>query len=158
MSFPQQRNHMHSSISFSVKEVPTKQNGLVGIVEGTVSDGNETITDFGVADATSSNSTQPGDILDKAKENVTDILLQREQSVAPTPAQRQSFPSSTRQDKAKSNGGGTKPASDKQIEMIISKCKKLRHNPDDICQEFCGKPLDKLRGQDAHEIIQKLLH
>ncbi len=158
MNFLKKAHNVQASISFSVKAVPTEQNGYIGIVEGSIYDEHGSITDFSTADAVSSDSTRPEDILNKAKESVAELLLQRAQPTYPSPAQHQAFPSPTKQDKAKSNGGGTKPASDKQKEVIISKCEKLRKNPDDICQNVCGKPLHKLRGQDAHEVIQSLIH
>ena len=57
---------------------------------------------------------------------------------------------------AKANGGGTKPASHKQKDLIVDMCSKRGKNPDAIASEQFGKPLDDLQGAEANTIIQML--
>ena len=65
------------------------------------------------------------------------------------PVQRQALP-------ATYDGGGAKPASDKQLALITKLVESRGKSPEDIALEMYGKSLDKLQGSEANMIIKRL--
>ena len=65
------------------------------------------------------------------------------------PVQRQPLP-------APYNGGGNKPASEKQLALISKIVESRGKSPEDIALEMYGKSLDKLQGSEANIIIKRL--
>ncbi len=59
-------------------------------------------------------------------------------------------------DKSKFNGGGSKPASDKQINWIENSARKNGGSGDALAQEKFGKYIHQLTGSEAHELIGEL--
>lgn len=55
------------------------------------------------------------------------------------------------------NGGGNRPISEKQINMIRDKAAKKYENPDELANLFYQKPLKNLTGAEANVLIRKLL-
>ena len=55
------------------------------------------------------------------------------------------------------NGGGHKPISDKQKQLIYDKARKQYKNPDDIAWDHCGKPVGELTGSEANSLIRTLI-
>lgn len=53
-------------------------------------------------------------------------------------------------------GGGTKPVSQKQRQVIETLCQQRGISPDSVYHDLCDRPLADLRGQDAHKVIQSL--
>lgn len=53
--------------------------------------------------------------------------------------------------------GGTKEASLAQKNLIQNLAEENGRRIEDVCQEFCGRRFDDLRGQDASDIIQGLM-
>jgi len=54
------------------------------------------------------------------------------------------------------DGGGAKPASDKQLALITRIVENRGGSPEDMSIEMCGKSLDKLQGKEANTIIKHL--
>lgn len=54
------------------------------------------------------------------------------------------------------DGGGAKPASDKQLALISKIVESRGGSPEDIAVEMYGKSLDKLQGSEANMIIKRL--
>ena len=83
------------------------------------------------------------------------MLAQRNESstdreklpVSTSPAQDQGHSSKT------GNGGGSKPASGKQLSWIEAMCLRQAVAPENVAREICAKPLEKLTGADANKII-----
>ncbi len=168
MQYQRSAYNAQSNFIFTVREVPTPHNALVGVVEATICNGTQSITDFGIADVKSAGSNKPVDILQKARELAEHAVLQRQQiaqaayspqySQSSNTASRHSFTAAQGSPMGKANGGGTKPASQKQKEMIEGKCREKGINPDDLSQELCQRSLNDLRGQDANIVIQHLVN
>ena len=59
-------------------------------------------------------------------------------------------------DKAKANGGGSKPATDKQKTFLINLCIAKAQDPEAMAQQMFGKSVNELQGQEANKIIQAL--
>ncbi len=59
-------------------------------------------------------------------------------------------------DKTRFNGGGNKPASDKQIDWIENSARKKGSTGDNFAQEKFGKYLHNLSGAEAHQLIGEL--
>jgi len=55
------------------------------------------------------------------------------------------------------NGGGNRPISEKQIDLIRDKAEKRGDDGDKLADLFYHKPLKSLTGAEAHNIIQKLI-
>ena len=56
-------------------------------------------------------------------------------------------------DKAKMNGGGNKPISEKQLNLIKTRASQKDTDADSLARNKFGKSLAKLSGSEAHEII-----
>lgn len=50
-------------------------------------------------------------------------------------------------------GGGTKPVSQKQRQVIETLYQQRGISPDSVYHDLCDRPLADLRGQDAHKMI-----
>lgn len=55
------------------------------------------------------------------------------------------------------NGGGNRPISEKQIDLIRNKAEKRNEDADKLAEQLYHKPLNGLTGAEAHSIIQKLI-
>jgi hypothetical protein len=65
------------------------------------------------------------------------------------PVQRPALPSSF-------DGGGAKPASEKQLHLIDSLASQQHVSPEELATSMFGKSLDQLQGCEANQLIQKL--
>ncbi len=142
-------------ISFSLVQVPSQNNGHVAIVSAT----NAARADFGAADPSSAGTNNIEDILNLARERAAVRVLKHENlhtNVSLPPTQGQSLQTQPPIPKEKNNGGGSKPASEKQRDMIAGQCRKRGIEPNELCHTVCNRPLHELQGQDAHAIIQHL--
>lgn len=54
------------------------------------------------------------------------------------------------------NGGGTKPASEKQLNFLCSLAQNDGKDPDELAQEAFGKPVQELQGKQADALIKKM--
>ncbi|MEL7638049.1 MAG: hypothetical protein AAGU21_00250 [Solidesulfovibrio sp.] len=54
------------------------------------------------------------------------------------------------------NGGGVKPASEKQLALISSLARNQSTSPEDIANNLFGKSLNELQGFEANRMIQEL--
>lgn len=54
------------------------------------------------------------------------------------------------------DGGGAKPASDKQLHLIGSLASKRQVSPEEMAASMFGKTLDKLQGSEANQLIKQL--
>ncbi len=163
----------------SIDQVPASENGHTAICSVQLATSQGKFSDFGVATPDSiGGSTDAGELLKKAShrgtENVFGMILvahnappvlditpcslketksstDREKlPVSTSPAQEQGHSSKN------SNGGGSKPASGKQLSWIEAMCLRQAVAPEDVAREICAKPLEKLTGADANKIIQTL--
>lgn len=58
--------------------------------------------------------------------------------------------------KGKNAGGGTKPASEKQLNLIKSLASRQSLSIDDIALDMFNKSIDELQGGEANQMIKKL--
>ena len=54
------------------------------------------------------------------------------------------------------NGGGTKPASEKQLTFISSLAQSEGKDPDELALEAFGKPVQELQGKQADALIKRM--
>lgn len=163
----------------SIDQVPASENGHTAICSVQLTTSQGKFSDFGVATPDSiGGSTDAGALLKKAShrgtENVFGMAIfahnaqpalditpcspketksstDREKlPVSTSPAQEQGYSSKN------SNGGGSKPASGKQLSWIEAMCLRQAVAPEDVAREICAKPLEELTGADANQIIQTL--
>ena len=59
-------------------------------------------------------------------------------------------------DKSSMNGGGNKPASEKQLNFLYSQASRAKENLEDIVRQKFGKDIGDLTGSEAHELIRSL--
>ena len=163
----------------SIDQVPASENGHTAICSVQLATSQGNFTDFGVATPDSiGGSTDAGALLKKAShrgtENVLGMALfahntQPVLDITPCPPKeaksstdREKLPVNTSpaQDQGysskNSNGGGSKPASGKQLSWIEAMCLRQAVAPEDVAREICAKPLERLTGADANKIIQTL--
>ncbi len=150
------------SVSFTIEQIPSKENEQLAVVKVTVYSETIEISNFGTASAFSANTYDNESILNMAKQRAAELVHLTSTQVAPTVATT-SIPispshqtSSSSFYKEKNNGGGSKPASEKQRDMIAGQCRKRGIEPNELCHTVCNRPLHELQGQDAHAIIQHL--
>ncbi len=163
----------------SIDQIPAPDNGHTAICSIQLATSHGKFADFGVATPDSiGGSTDAGELLKKAShrgtENVFGMALfahtaqpvlditpcspkeiksstDREKSpVSTSPVQDQGHSSKT------GNGGGSKPASGKQLSWIEAMCLRQAVAPENVAREICAKPLEKLTVADANKIIQIL--
>lgn len=163
----------------SIDQVPTPENGHTAICSVQLTTSQSKFSDFGVATPDSiGGSTDAGELLKKAShrgtKNVFGLALftHTAQPVLDiTPCSPTETKSSTDREKLpvsmspaqvqgnsskNSNGGGSKPASGKQLSWIEAMCLRQAVAPEDVARDICAKPLEKLTGADANKIIQTL--
>ncbi len=157
-------------ISFEVAQSPTQENEHLAIVNA-VSPNRK---DFGTASAQSDATNNREQLIALARERALQNVSSHQCSqnpIQPSPTQTSNFaPQSQPQyppqaqayphypeDKNKHNGGGNKPASEKQLDMIRGKCSRLRVSPDTVCREVCNRSLNELCGSEADAVIKSLM-
>ena len=163
----------------SIDQVPAPENGHTAICSVQFATSQGKFSDFGVATPDSiGGSTDAGELLKKAShrgtENVFGMALFAHNAppvLDITPCLTKETKSSTDREKLplntpsaqeqghsskNSNGGGSKPASGKQLSWIEAMCLRQAVAPEDVAREICAKPLERLTGADANKIIQTL--
>lgn len=163
----------------SIDQVPAPENGHTAICSVQLTTSQGKFSDFGVATSDSiEGRTDARELLEKASHRGTEnvfgmaLLAHNTQPVlditpcspkeAKSSTDREKLPVSTSpaQDQGNSsknsNGGGSKPASGKQLSWIEAMCLRQAVAPEDVAREICAKPLERLTGADANKIIQTL--
>lgn len=167
-------NSLERSIKVQVKstsskpfQIPTESNQHMGIVEVSLKINNLKITDFGMASAASCNTNDPQVILDEARHNAQERVTQAAYSLFNPQENMQQKPpevlpslagmnNSTPVDASKMNGGGNKPASSKQTDLIEKLAHKQHTSADTVSQSMYNKLLQDLTGAEADAVIKKL--
>ena len=175
-------NDHNSSISHVLKDIkiqsivpeiiqcPNNENGFHAIVKSTITtQDNKTISELGEVYA--SDSLSKADVLKEAQINalsdaasiIRAIQDINTQDYKPDNGGRfginNSAPelvSKNTSDKNKFNGGGNKPASDKQKNLINSLAKQKQLSAEEECMQLCNVHLNNLSGAQADMVIKKL--
>lgn len=153
--------------TFKVKEIPNELNGMVGIVEASVKINNQQRTDFGVSSESSINSKDVSAILADAKQNAIQNIQNNpfrcdmlqdvsHMNLLDSNDLKKASPIPRKYNKHKSRGGGNKPASQKQQDLIKNLCARKSLDPNDECAKMNAN-LKSLTGQQASDIIQSLI-
>lgn len=157
------------SISCKPLQVPSESNQHMAIVEASLKTDALEITEFGTASAASCNTNDFQVILDKARHNAQEhiqasysqaigtkpqeqIQSKHQESLPPLAGMNNSIPTDT----SKLNGGGNKPASSKQTDLIEKLAHKQHTSADTLSQSMYNKPLQDLTGAEADAVIKKL--
>lgn len=157
-----------SEIRTSLVELPTPANGNIAVATSSIDTAKCSFTDFGMASPQSTGSDNPKVLCDTARfeaQNRVVTLARQAMSMLPPPGRPtidvtpqattaldggSQRPPTTKQ----SHGGGSKPASDKQMACIEAMCAQQGQNLSQVAQQICGVRPDELRGMDASKIIQ----
>jgi len=150
-------------INSTINQIPSPTNGHAAIVTSAVVTEYGSFSGIGAATPEAVNgSTHPQDLLDRAwqesllrsagmastslpcAQKVIDVPTSLPPSKAAVPAQQ------------RMNGGGGKPASEKQMNLINTLCVKQFVSPEEMASTLCNKPLEQLTGADANKIIQTM--
>lgn len=158
-----------TGVQRTVEQVPAPDNGHTAICSVEVDTSRGKFSDFGVATPNIiGGSTDTGELLGEAANQGTRKALgmalvthQVQPVLDITPAPLKQLPSNGQQtqqnlNRRSSNGGGSKPASEKQVSWIQSLCLKGFVAPEAMAQKICGKPMAALTGSDANKMIQSL--
>ncbi|MDL2314408.1 hypothetical protein LJC36_05455 [Desulfovibrio sp. OttesenSCG-928-C14] len=169
------------SLDFGIKDIettviqvpsPANKHAAVCHTKVVTKDG-RTVADFGTSEQAESSSVE--EALNKAKEKALDAVLRSISSLAQADsyhaksgndsgwsdapvlpsnvAQRGSTASKVAGAK---NGGGTKPASQKQLDYLNSLCKKNGKNVEQIARSEFGKTAGELQGREVDRLIKSL--
>lgn len=141
------------AINVHLIQIPTDKNGNTAIVSA-----NLVMTDGRViSDVCSISPRSPfekEDTLELAKKNVINSIKQKAE---PYIKNHQNISQNGfRDDKSNFQGGGDKPASQKQIFLIQKLSEKSGKNAEQICISTFEKQLSTLSGREAHSLIQYL--
>lgn len=175
-------NNHNSSISHVLKDIkiqsivpeiiqcPNNENGFHAIVKSTIITQDNTIIS-GLGEVYASDSLSKTDVLKEAQINalsdaasiIRAIQDINTQDYKPDNGGRfginNSAPelvSKNTSDKNKFNGGGNKPASDKQKSLINSLAKQKQLSAEEECMQLCNVHLNNLSGAQADMVIKKL--
>ena len=142
-----------NSINVHVLQIPNDQNGKTAIVSASLvlPDGRV------VSDICSVSPCSPfenEDTLEIAKSRVLNAVKQK----AEPNIQHHQQPSTNaiQDDKSQFQGGGDKPATDKQIFLIQKLAEESGKNAEQLCVAKCGKSLSALTGRGADSVIKYL--
>ena len=145
--------HTSNSIAVHVLQIPNDQNSKTAIVSASLvmPDGRV------INDACSVSPRSPfekEDTLELAKNKVINAIKQKAE---PYIKNNQNISQNASQDdKSKFQGGGDKPASDKQTYLIQKLSEEAGKNADQLCLAKFGKSLSELTGREADSLIKYL--
>ena len=159
------------SLNIEVLQIPSDQNKYHAVAKQTVIF--KTGESYSAIGSAFPNSNIPGfDTLKKAQELAMEKVLNLAQQVRKNtpysnqqvesshPSEIASSPSNTPRvdgiDKSKWNGGGNKPITQRQIDLIKRRAEECHTNADDLVRHKFGKSLPMLNGSEANEVIQHL--
>lgn len=155
--------YSNTELLFTPIVFPSNDNQNMAVVQCIFNSDKLSLSNFGVATAQETGSSNPKDILDAARidslNKVVSIASASSQivDVECTPIrQDQKQLSHVSSEKSKFMGGGTKPISQNQIKFIKGLCTKQHENFDDVAKRICGKDTSELTGADANAIIADL--
>ena len=156
------------SMNTDILQIPSEQNQFHAVAKHTVSfKSGESYSAIG--SALPDDKTSSTDTLEKAQEfafqNAFDLARQArrivphyiQQTDSLQPAQTPTYPSNSARpdsiDKSKMNGGGSKPISEKQLNLIKTRASQKDTDAESLARNRFGKSLTKLSGSEAHEMI-----
>ena len=156
------------SMNTDILQIPSEQNKYHAVAKHTVTfKSGESYSAIG--SALPDDKTSSLDTLEKAQEfalrDAFYLAHQARRKVANygqqidslQPAQIPTYPSNPARtdsiDKSKMNGGGSKPISEKQLNLIKTRASQKDTDADSLARNKFGKSLAKLSGSEAHEII-----
>ena len=156
------------SMNTDILQIPSEQNKYHAVAKHTVTfKSGESYSAIG--SALPDDKTSSIDALEKAQEfafqNAFDLARQArrivphhgQQTDSLQPAQTPTYPSNTARtdsmDKAKMNGGGNKPISERQLNLIKTKASQKDTDAESLARNKFGKSLARLSGSEAHEMI-----
>ena len=145
--------HTSNSIAVHVLQIPTDQNGKTVIVSASlVMPDGRVIND--VCSVSPRSPFENEDTLELAKNKVINAVKQKAE---PYIKNNQNISqNSSLDDKSKFQGGGDKPASDKQTYLIQKLSEEVGKNADQLCLAKFGKSLSELTGREADSLIKYL--
>lgn len=157
------QNSNNTKLLFTPIVFPSNDNQNMAVVQCIFNSDKLSLSNFGVATAQETGSSNPKDILDAARvDSLNKVAIIASSSsqivdVECTPIrQDQKQRSHVISEKSKFLGGGAKPISQNQIKFIKGLCTKQRENFDDVAKRICGKDTSELTGADANAIIADL--
>lgn len=145
--------HTSNSIAVHVLQIPTDQNGKTAIVSASlVMPDGRVIND--VCSVSPRSPFENEDTLELAKNKVINAVKQKAE---PYIKNHQNISqNSSLDDKSKFQGGGDKPASDKQTYLIQKLSEEAGKNADQLSLAKFGKSLSELTGREADSLIKYL--
>lgn len=159
------------SMHTDILQIPTEQNNYHAVAKHTVTfKSGESYSAIG--SALPDDKTSSIDTLEKAQEfafqNAFHLAHQarrklgnyEQQIDSLQPPKNTTYSSKTARpdaiDKSKMNGGGNKPATDKQIELIKSRAEKNNTDANELVYKKFGKHISQITGSEANDVIRIL--
>ena len=145
--------HISNSIAVHVLQIPNDKNGRTAIVSASL-----VMTDGRViSDVCSEYPRSPfenEDTLEIAKNRVINAVKQKAESYIQN--HQQPSRNAIQDDKSQFQGGGDKPATDKQIFLIQKLAEENGKDAKQLCLAKFGKSLSTLMGREADLLIKSL--
>ena len=141
------------AINVQVLQLPNDKNGRTAIVSANI-----IMTDGRViSDVCSESPRSPFENEDTHEQAKNQIINSIKQKAEPYIKNHQQPPRNAIQDdKSQFQGGGDKPATDKQIFLIQKLAEESGKNAEQLCVAKCGKSLSALTGRGADSVIKYL--
>lgn len=142
-----------NSISVHVLQLPNDKNEKIAIVSASIVMPDGRI----VSDVCSASPRSPfenEDTLEIAKNRVINVVKQKAESYIQN--QQQPSRNAIQDDKSRFQGGGDKPATDKQIFLIQKLAEENGKEAKQLCLAKFGKSLSALMGREADLLIKSL--
>ena len=158
-----------SKVDQQVISIPDKSNEFHGVVTATITTKNNN-SYTGIGESYSSEKLPKEQVLQQAQliayknavcnaiisGNPHDSNMEKVIDIVPTKNIAYSNNKNIEQDKAKMNGGGNKPISQKQIELINAMAEQQGETGNSISNKVWHKNLNKLSGSQANRLINDL--
>ena len=142
-----------NSIAVHVLQIPNDQNGNTAIVSASLvlPDG-RVVSD--ICSVSPRSTFEKKDTLEIAKNKVINAVKQKAEPCIQN--HQQPSRNTIQDDKSQFQGGGDKPATDKQIFLIQKLAEESGKNAEQLCVAKCGKSLSALTGRGADSVIKYL--
>lgn len=145
--------HISNSIAVHVLQIPNDQNGKNAIVSASLvlPDG-RVVSD--ICSVSPRSPLENEDTLELAKNKILNAVKQKAESYIQN--HQQPSRNAIQDDKSQFQGGGDKPATDKQIFLIQKLAEENGKDAKQLCLAKFGKSLSALMGREADLLIKSL--
>ncbi len=143
-------------ISFTIIQIPSKENDYTAIVQGELKTQNGTVTDFGATNANAEGTENIETLLSRARENAQRRVERNMSGATSSNGENKTDFYSEDTSRKEFNHNPNKSISENQIKLINKLAGEKHRNINELCVNNYGKSLHELNSKEAHELIDSL--